>query len=260
VPRTQDRAWQVMRHSLTFDVTDAVESGEQLTQAAWLFLPERPVDAAGVLLCLAGGTYDKHYWHIDIDGYPGYSFGEHLAGSGFVVIAVDHLAIGESADPTALGPVGLELLARGDAEVARQVRERLRRGELHKDLPPMSAPLIGVGHSMGACLATMVQATTHPYDAVVLLGAFTDFEYERWDSFRELAPHGIGVVTVHPGITRTEATSEAAAQRPAANLAGRMIDAREVAYVVTFLASPKSAAVNGDAIAAGGGVPGAIYY
>ena len=76
----------------------------------------------------------------------------------------------------------------------------------------------------------------------------------------ELAPHGINVVTVHPGITRTEATSEEAAQRPAANLAGRMIDAREVAYVVTFLASPKSAAVDGDAIAAGGGVPGSIYY
>src|ERR1700743_1515922 len=134
-----------MRHSLTFDVTDAVESGEQLTQAAWLFLPERPVDAAGVLLCLAGGTYDKHYWHIDIDGYPGYSFGEHLAGSGFVVVAVDRLAIGDSTDPTALGPVGLELLAKGDAEVARQVRERLRRGELHQDLPPMNAPLMGCG-------------------------------------------------------------------------------------------------------------------
>jgi NAD(P)-dependent dehydrogenase (short-subunit alcohol dehydrogenase family) len=76
----------------------------------------------------------------------------------------------------------------------------------------------------------------------------------------ELAPHGINVVTVHPGITRTEATSEEAAQRPAANLAGRMIDAREVAYVVTFLASPKSVAIDGDAIAAGGGVPGVIYY
>jgi len=76
----------------------------------------------------------------------------------------------------------------------------------------------------------------------------------------ELAPHGINVVTVHPGITRTEATSEEAARRPAANLAGRMIDAREVAYVVTFLASPKSAAIDGDAIAAGGGVPGSIYY
>jgi alpha-beta hydrolase superfamily lysophospholipase len=159
-----------MRNSLTFDVTRTVGSDQQLTQAAWLFLPELPADARGVLLCLAGGTYDKHYWHIDIDGYPGYSFAEHLAQRGFVVIAVDHLAIGESTDPNELGPVGLELLAKGDAEVARQVRERLRRGELYKDLPPISAPLVGVGHSMGACLTTMVQATTHPYDAVVLLG------------------------------------------------------------------------------------------
>src|SRR3984893_645983 len=135
-----------MQKSLTFDVTGVIGSGEQLTQAAWLFLPERPADACGVLLCLAGGTYDKHYWHIDIDGYPGYSFGEHLAGSGFVVIAVDHLGVGESTDPTAMGTVGLEILAKGDAEVARQVRERLRRGDLHDDLPPIAAPLIGVGH------------------------------------------------------------------------------------------------------------------
>jgi hypothetical protein len=39
-----------------------------------------------------------------------------------------------------------------------------------------------------------------------------------------------------------------------------MIDATEVAYVVTFLASPKSVAIDGDTIAAGGGVPRAIYY
>ncbi|WP_243858496.1 alpha/beta hydrolase [Mycobacterium sp. DL440] len=156
--------------SLTFDVTAGVGSDEKLMQEAWVFLPERPLEARGVLLCLAGGTYDKHYWHIDIDGHPGYSFGEHLAAAGFIVIAVDHLGIGESTDPIASGPLGLELLAKGDAEVARQVRERLRRGELHRDLPPTTAPLIGVGHSMGACLTTMVQATAHPYDAVVLLG------------------------------------------------------------------------------------------
>jgi pimeloyl-ACP methyl ester carboxylesterase len=159
-----------MRNSLTFDVTGAVGSDEHLTQKAWLFLPERPADACAVLLCLAGGTYDKHYWHIDIDGYPGYSFAEHLGDSGYVVIAVDHLGIGDSTDPIASGPVGLGLLAKGDAEVARQVRERLRHGDLHEDLPPTNAPLIGVGHSMGACLTTMVQVTTHPYDAVVLLG------------------------------------------------------------------------------------------
>jgi NAD(P)-dependent dehydrogenase (short-subunit alcohol dehydrogenase family) len=76
----------------------------------------------------------------------------------------------------------------------------------------------------------------------------------------ELAPHGVNVVTVHPGLTRTEATSDGAAGHPAGNLVGRMIDAREVAYVVTFLASPKSVAIDGDAIAAGGGVPGVIHY
>jgi alpha-beta hydrolase superfamily lysophospholipase len=158
-----------MRVSLAFDVTDGVGSGEQLTQQAWAFLPERPADARAVLLCLAGGTYDKHYWHIEIDGHPGYSFGEHLADAGFVVIAVDHLGIGESSDPTASGPLGLKLLAKGDAEVALQIRERLRRGEIHDELPA-ALPLVGVGHSMGACLTTMVQATAHPFDAVVLLG------------------------------------------------------------------------------------------
>ena len=158
-----------MRNSLTFDVTTGVGSAETLSQEAWIFLPERPADAQAVLLCLAGGTYDKHYWHIDIDGHPGYSFGEHLADNGFVVIAVDHLGIGDSTDPISSGPLGLELLAKGDAEVARQIREALRRGDLHQGLPT-TLPLIGVGHSMGACLTTMVQATARPYDAVVLLG------------------------------------------------------------------------------------------
>jgi pimeloyl-ACP methyl ester carboxylesterase len=85
------------------------------------------------------------------------------------VIAVDHLGIGESDDPIASGSLGLELLAKGDAEVARQVRERLRCGEIHDQLP-VTLPLVGVGHSMGACLTTMVQAMGHPYDAVALLG------------------------------------------------------------------------------------------
>ncbi|MDF2895865.1 MAG: hypothetical protein K0Q46_2651, partial [Rhodococcus erythropolis] len=34
----------------------------------------------------------------------------------------------------------------------------------------------------------------------------------------------------------------------------------EVADVVTFLASPRSIAITGDAVAAGGGVPGPVYY
>ena len=58
------------------------------------------------------------------------------------------------------------------------------------------------------------------------------------------------------GITAEEAER----QLTHASLIGRMVDAREVAYVVTFLASPKSVAIQGDVIAAGGGVRGSIYY
>ena len=38
------------------------------------------------------------------------------------------------------------------------------------------------------------------------------------------------------------------------------IDASDIAYVVTMLASPLAIAINGDSIAAGGGVGTAIHY
>jgi NAD(P)-dependent dehydrogenase (short-subunit alcohol dehydrogenase family) len=91
----------------------------------------------------------------------------------------------------------------------------------------------------------------------------------------ELGPQGINVTTVHPGMTYTERipamleerakaqgiTVEEATRRMAAgNTINHIVDAKEVAYVITFLASPKSISINGDAIAAGGGVPRAIHY
>jgi NAD(P)-dependent dehydrogenase (short-subunit alcohol dehydrogenase family) len=76
----------------------------------------------------------------------------------------------------------------------------------------------------------------------------------------ELGPHGINVTVVHPGATRTERMDDETAARITGNVIGRIVDADEVAYVVAFLASPKSAAITGDAIACGGGTRGPIYY
>jgi NAD(P)-dependent dehydrogenase (short-subunit alcohol dehydrogenase family) len=91
----------------------------------------------------------------------------------------------------------------------------------------------------------------------------------------ELGPHGINVNTVHPGTTRTERTAGVVAARAEAtgqtpeevekqmadgNTIRHLVDAREVAYVVTFLCSPKAIAINGDVIAAGGGALRAIHY
>jgi NAD(P)-dependent dehydrogenase (short-subunit alcohol dehydrogenase family) len=91
----------------------------------------------------------------------------------------------------------------------------------------------------------------------------------------DLGPHGINVNVVHPGTTRTERTEGVVAARAEAtgqtteevekqmadgNTIRHIVDAREVAYVVTFLCSPKSIAINGDVIAAGGGALRAIHY
>ncbi len=74
----------------------------------------------------------------------------------------------------------------------------------------------------------------------------------------ELGPSGINVTVVHPGPTVTERTP------PDALLAGvsigRFVTADEIADVIAFLCSPKSVAINGDAIAVGGGARGAIHY
>jgi len=91
----------------------------------------------------------------------------------------------------------------------------------------------------------------------------------------ELGPHGVNVTVVHPGWTVTERTEEHVAAYASARgiteaaarvmLAkaisiGRPVTAAELAQVVTFLASPRSVAINGDAIGAGGGTRGPIHY
>jgi NAD(P)-dependent dehydrogenase (short-subunit alcohol dehydrogenase family) len=88
----------------------------------------------------------------------------------------------------------------------------------------------------------------------------------------ELGAQGVNVNVVHPGLTRTETVPAAMAQARGVSVEelertvsagigiGRLVTADEVAAVVAFLASPKSVAINGDAVSAGGGARGAIYY
>ncbi len=91
----------------------------------------------------------------------------------------------------------------------------------------------------------------------------------------ELGRDGINVTVVHPGMTVTERTpgmvaaraqrlgvslDEAQRQMGAGTSIGRLVDAAEVADVIVFLASPRSVAITGDAIAVGGGTKGPIFY
>ena len=91
---------------------------------------------------------------------------------------------------------------------------------------------------------------------------------------------GITVNCIHPGTTRTERTPGMLAARaaqlgisaeeleqqdfapdsPRGNAICRMVDAAEVAYLTTYLASDKAWAITGEVIAAGGGTGSAVYY
>jgi NAD(P)-dependent dehydrogenase (short-subunit alcohol dehydrogenase family) len=76
----------------------------------------------------------------------------------------------------------------------------------------------------------------------------------------QLGPSGITVNMVHPGTTRTERTSEEQAARASENVIGRMVDAEEIAWLVAFLCSPRSASITGESIGCGGGIRGTIRY
>ena len=92
---------------------------------------------------------------------------------------------------------------------------------------------------------------------------------------QQLGPSGVTVNLVHPGATRTERSGPAYEERArqegitvaevearvaANNATRRIVDASELAYVVAFLASPRSIAISGEVIAAGGGSGQAVFH
>jgi NAD(P)-dependent dehydrogenase (short-subunit alcohol dehydrogenase family) len=91
----------------------------------------------------------------------------------------------------------------------------------------------------------------------------------------EFAEFGVSVTAVHPGATRTDRTPARIAAKAASDglttkeaerllyghsLLGRIVEVEELAALVAFLASPLSAAINGESLFAGGGARRTIYY
>ncbi len=163
---------------LNLDVTDAlpaeVTGGRPTMISAWLFFPddlsllgERPVTMA----LLAGGSYDKRYHHVVIDGHEGYSAAEHLAGQGNIVILLDHLGVGESSRVPDQKKATRQIVAQAmDAALTRSYAG-LAQGTLDPRLPAIpDFARIGGGHSMGGMLTVIQQANHRTYDAIMVIG------------------------------------------------------------------------------------------
>jgi pimeloyl-ACP methyl ester carboxylesterase len=157
---------------LVLDVSAGLPFDEPSFLAASVHLPDpdgRPPRA--VLICWPGGSYARAYWDMHVPGHTGYSFAEHMTARGFVVVAADHLGVGASSKPADGDRVNFETMSAAAASFVAQLREMLAAGSAElggRSLP--SLPIIGIGHSLGACLTVVAQARHRCYDAVALLG------------------------------------------------------------------------------------------
>lgn len=160
------------RIELEVDVGQASGLGSPTHSAAWVFLPPvgRLSTTGTVLYCLHGGSYTKAYYHMTIDGYEGYSFAEYFADRGYIVVAIDHLGMGDSAHPSDAGVLTPQVVAAANHAVVNAIQDKLRQGTLDSGLPPLDKlHKIGVGHSMGGFLLVHQQYWHRSFDALVNL-------------------------------------------------------------------------------------------
>ena len=141
-----------------------------LTIAADIFMPARLRPRPAVLFCLPGGGMNRAYFNLQGEG--DFSFAAHLTARGFIVVTLDHLGVGDSSAPADGHALTPDVLAQGNAIAMEAVRRELLSGAL-TGRPLAQLPSIGVGHSMGAMLTAMQQAS-HPSHAALALFGFSN--------------------------------------------------------------------------------------
>jgi pimeloyl-ACP methyl ester carboxylesterase len=119
-----------------------------------------------VACCLAGGTCSTDYFDLHVDGLPDYSMAEHLASSGVITIALDHLGVGRSDPVDDIFLITPHVASAVNDFAFRAVVKTLREGSWGTG----RLVVLGVGHSMGGMLVTVQQARHQTFAGVVVLG------------------------------------------------------------------------------------------
>jgi alpha-beta hydrolase superfamily lysophospholipase len=153
---------------LTIDVTDAVGFEEPAHVAVTVVAPEEP----NGVVCFAkpGGGYGRRYFTEDLPGPGSGAQADWHAERGWIVVAVDHLGVGDSSDH---GDDLLTFTAVSTAAHAAEaeVLRRLADGTLVEGLAPVIDPVtVGIGQSMGGALTIVQQGRCHAYDGIAVLG------------------------------------------------------------------------------------------
>jgi pimeloyl-ACP methyl ester carboxylesterase len=165
-PENPTQYAEVTRREWRFDVSKTFPNASRLEVAA-TFVAPTGLPTRALLVCLPGGFLSRGYFDLCVAGDRGYSFAEAMAGSGFASLALDHLGIGESSKPDDGWMLDADALARANQYALEAALERLQRDGTPK------VPVIGVGHSMGSCMAVVQQANHAPFSGLVLFSFST---------------------------------------------------------------------------------------
>jgi pimeloyl-ACP methyl ester carboxylesterase len=166
--RSDQRRMSHQRLNLRIE-TGALSNGNSWTLAVTVHVPAvQSAAAAPVLVCLPGGRYNRHYFDLR---EPGYSEAEHHVRRGVVVIAIDHIRVGES-DMPSLEEASLEAAAEANHAVLQTILNRLQQGTLARGLTAIApAAVIGEGQSMGGHIALLMQANHGSFEGLAMLGS-----------------------------------------------------------------------------------------
>jgi hypothetical protein len=162
-----------MRKELRVDVSAAAGTGEQLSVAATVLLPDglddRPGELRTVVAGFPGGGYNRRYYDLDIPGHQGYSQAQYHLARGRVFVACDHLGTGDSDTPAR--PLDYDAVARANMQASREILRLLGDGGVAADVPPVNvAAAAALGQSFGGFLLIIGQAADPVFDGVAILG------------------------------------------------------------------------------------------
>lgn len=162
----------MLRADLSVDVTAACALERRLSIAATAYLPppERLDANPKVVFAMPGGGYSRGYYDMHFDGHDGYSQAEHHVERGLIVVALDHLGVGDST-PEIADTVRIEDIAAANDAAVRELSDRLRRGDIVDGYPPVEVgKRVGMGQSMGGGVTVIMQGRHGTFDAVAVLG------------------------------------------------------------------------------------------
>lgn len=138
--------------------------------AATIHLPDALPAAPTVVFALPGGGYSRGYFDMHFAGHSGYSQAEHHTSAGIVLVAMDHLGVGDSSTE-ANEAIRIEDIAAANDEAVRDILRRLRAGTLAPALPAVEPGfVVGTGQSMGGGVTIIMQGRHRTYQAIAPLG------------------------------------------------------------------------------------------